>query len=80
MGVAFAKSMFALNVALFLFNLLPLPPLDGGHLIPRSLEQVKEALAKYSFVILLAILFFGRSFLAPVHEAITRSLRFLVGW
>ncbi len=39
-GVAVALSiLFSLNVLLFLFNLLPLPPLDGSAVIPAFLSD-----------------------------------------
>jgi membrane-associated protease RseP (regulator of RpoE activity) len=34
------------NVSLFLFNLLPLPPLDGGQIFPALWESVKKRIAR----------------------------------
>jgi Zn-dependent protease len=50
-------AMFAINVGLFVFNLLPIPPLDGSRLLPRSLDRVQEMLAPMSILILLLILY-----------------------
>lgn len=36
----------SLNIALFVFNLVPLMPLDGGHIIGAMYEGVKRRLAK----------------------------------
>lgn len=57
------QASVSLNYALGIFNLLPLPPLDGGKIV-ESLLPVKaamryEQLAQYSFFIILALLFTG---------------------
>jgi Zn-dependent protease len=48
--------MFQVNVGLMVFNFLPIPPLDGSRLLPRSMDQLKEAIAPYSFVLLLVLI------------------------
>ncbi|MCP6726504.1 MAG: site-2 protease family protein [Patescibacteria group bacterium] len=51
-----------LNLLLAVFNLLPIPPLDGSHILftflPRSMENMKFMLSKYGMFILLFIIFF----------------------
>lgn len=46
---------FLLNVGLFVFNLLPVPGLDGSRLLPSSLDGLQKRLQKYSGLVLLAI-------------------------
>lgn len=50
------RSMLWVNVGLFIFNLIPLPPLDGSHLLPRRFDDFKATVAPYSFVIILVLL------------------------
>ncbi len=35
-----------MNISLFLFNLLPIPPLDGGQIFPAIWESVRRRIAK----------------------------------
>jgi len=53
---ALLGAMFQVNVGLMVFNFLPIPPLDGSRLLPRSMDDIKEAIAPYSFVLLLLII------------------------
>ena len=52
-----------LNFWLGVFNLIPLPPLDGSKIVESFLSypqmQHYEKLSKYSFIILLALIFTG---------------------
>ena len=56
-------SMIFLNVGLTIFNLLPLPPLDGGRAIqsflPTSYEPLMELLETYGFLILFLLMWTG---------------------
>ncbi|MCX6466622.1 MAG: site-2 protease family protein [Pseudonocardiales bacterium] len=36
----------AVNISLFLFNLLPIPPLDGGQIFPAIWESIRRRIAK----------------------------------
>lgn len=51
------RAMYVLNVGLFVFNLLPIPPLDGSRLLPRRLDGLQETLAPMSMMLLLLILY-----------------------
>jgi Zn-dependent protease len=52
-----------LNIILGVFNLIPIPPLDGSKVIESMLSypamQKYEKIAPYSFYILLALMFTG---------------------
>ncbi len=45
--IAFMLNLLAaVNISLFLFNLLPIPPLDGGQIFPAFWESIKRRIAR----------------------------------
>jgi Zn-dependent protease len=68
------------NIALAVFNLLPIAPLDGSGVLfsflPRSFAPVEQFLRRYGFIILILLIVSGVSFLNPL---ITHIHAFLVG-
>jgi Zn-dependent protease len=57
------NNLVSLNIGLMIFNLLPIPPLDGGAVLawamPRSMQNVIDFLNKWGFVILLGLFVVG---------------------
>jgi len=53
--------MLLLNLALGVFNLIPIPPLDGSHvleeLLPPQMAQAYEQIRPYAFLLLIALLY-----------------------
>jgi len=58
-----ATLIVVMNILLAVFNLIPLPPLDGSKVLaiflPRQAQALEEFLSRYQLVVLLFILFFG---------------------
>jgi Zn-dependent protease len=65
--------LFSLNLILFIFNLLPLPPLDGSAVVPAFLSAVAaeryRALLRQPVVSLLGLLIAWKLF-GPIYEPI----------
>lgn len=45
-AAALVGMLASLNIALFVFNLIPLPPLDGGHVAGALIEAIRRGFAK----------------------------------
>ena len=69
-GILFFTAVIITNIALAIFNLVPVPPLDGHHilfaLIPDRFNHIKLALRQYSFVILIIFVLYGWKFISPL--------------
>lgn len=66
------------NIALAVFNLVPIPPLDGAGVLfsflPRSMEPLQRFLEQYGFYILIVLIMSGLSFLSPIMGFFYRFL------
>ena len=70
-----------INIILMIFNLIPIPPLDGSKVLFASLDrrteyQIRPVLEQYGFLILIALFFFppgdsiGARILFPIIDGI----------
>ncbi len=75
--------LVTLNVVLGVFNLIPIPPLDGSRLLsillPQRHQGIVYFLDQYGIFLLLALLLFAPGLLTPFFDAITRFILRLVG-
>jgi len=66
------------NVMLTIFNLVPIPPLDGSKilyaLLPDSARGVRNFLDKNGFIILLFFIFFLFELISPLIDGLFRLL------
>jgi Zn-dependent protease len=77
-------TFFSINLALMIFNLIPIPPLDGSHVLfaaldPRTSWQAQAFLARYGTIILMAAIFLpilppGRTVIEVVFNVIGRPI------
>lgn len=73
----FAYIVF-INLVLAVFNLVPIPPLDGSKiffsLLPYSMNYIREFFEKYGFVLLLVFVFFVWDHVFPIVSVLFKFL------
>jgi Zn-dependent protease len=73
-------NLMTINVTLMVFNLVPVPPLDGSKvlagLLPRSAEPIFDFIERYGMIILLVLVFSGviSRFILPLSSSIVLHL------
>jgi Zn-dependent protease len=68
-----------LNVMLMVFNLIPIPPLDGSHVLfdfldPRTSQQLRGAMNQYGMLLLVVVVLFAGQFIFDVVDPIMSTL------
>ncbi len=75
--LAFMQNLFQvfiiivmINILLGVFNLMPIPPLDGSKLLfsilPPHMSHIQQMLERYGFIILLFFIFFAFQVIFPI--------------
>jgi len=68
--IPFLGFIVLINIVLGIFNLVPIPPLDGSKLLfsvlPYSMRNIQEFLEKNGMLFLLVFIFFGFQLIIPI--------------
>ncbi|MDP3947834.1 MAG: site-2 protease family protein [bacterium] len=70
----FISQIIFINILLGIFNLVPIPPLDGSKvlfsLLPRGADALRSMLEQYGLPLLLLFIFFGFGLITPIIQAL----------
>ncbi len=68
----FATVVVSLNLMLAIFNLIPVPPLDGSKIIfaalPYRWAYIQNFLERYQLALILVLIYFAGNILLPLHD------------
>jgi len=74
----FLQIIVYMNLGLMVFNLVPLPPLDGSKIImpflPYSWQEKLAGLERYGMMIVLLFILFGFSLIIPIISGLFRLI------
>lgn len=78
----FIYLLVLINISLFIFNLIPIPPLDGSKIIlnllsPESSVKWQEAFDRYGFILILILIFLpinGQSIITSIMSPLTKFI------
>ncbi|MBI4215731.1 MAG: site-2 protease family protein, partial [Parcubacteria group bacterium] len=77
-------SLLYINLILMLFNLIPLPPLDGSKILfsvlPNSLSYIAESLERAGPMILLMLLIINAFLPVSIFGFLFYGVNFIMDW
>ncbi len=72
------KYFIQINIGFFLFNMLPIPPLDGSRVLyafaPEPLQKLMNQLEQLGFVIILMLVLLGMPFFGPMLQTLYEAI------
>ncbi|MDP3729629.1 MAG: site-2 protease family protein [bacterium] len=72
--ILFFNIIVFINILLAIFNLVPIPPLDGSKLLfallPHRYSHIQHALERYGIFILIFFIFYGGQLISPLMHSI----------
>ena len=82
-SLQFMVNAISVNVAFFVFNMIPFPPLDGSRLLyavaPRGMRDIMDRIEGAGMMALFLFMFVGFRFIAPfMNTAVTSIMRALI--
>lgn len=76
--IPFLEIVVLINISLAIFNLVPIPPLDGSKILfaflPKNFYRFEILFEKYGFFVLILFIAFGFRFLVPLIWAVFRMV------
>lgn len=82
-AVTFLVTAISVNVAFFVFNMIPFPPLDGSRVLyavaPRPVRDVMDKIEGLGMIALFLFIFIGFQFVAPfMRMAVSAIMKVLI--
>lgn len=78
--LSLASFVVLINITLAIFNLVPIPPLDGSKilfaLLPYKWQSIRESFEKYGLILVFVFIFFIWQIMSPI---INHLFTFLIG-
>ena len=72
------KYFIQIPIGFFLFNMLPIPPLDGSRVLyafaPEPLQRLMNQLEQLGFIIILMLVLLGMPFFGPILQTVYEAI------